>query len=179
VLVLFIKLIFFPGLSLITGTQLPLAIVESCSMYHEGNFFSDFDEWFERHERKYDRKRIEYEDFLGFPFKKGFNKGDILFIIGADAEDLEIGDVIVFQGNQKNPIIHRIIDKNVNKDDGRIYFSTIGDNNNGQLQEEDKIYETQIIGKAVFRIAPYVGWGKLMFFEFSRPRSERGFCEEN
>ena len=29
-----IKFIFFPLLNLATGTSLPLAIVESCSMYH-------------------------------------------------------------------------------------------------------------------------------------------------
>jgi len=178
-LLLFIKLIFFPGLSLLTGTKLPLAIVESCSMYHEDNLFSDFDEWFERHEQKYERKRVDYEEFLEFPFKKGFNKGDILFIVGTSAEDLEIGDVIVFQGNQKNPIIHRIIDKKVSDTDNRTYFSTIGDNNNGQLDSEDRIYESQIIGKAAFRLAPYVGWGKLIFFEFSRHPLERGFCSEN
>ena len=41
-LFIFIKFIFFPILSLVTGTYLPLAIVESCSMYHEGNFLSNY-----------------------------------------------------------------------------------------------------------------------------------------
>lgn len=36
---LFMKFIFFPTISFVTGTALPLAIVESCSMYHEGIFF--------------------------------------------------------------------------------------------------------------------------------------------
>ena len=29
-----IKFVFFPGLSFLTGSSLPLVIVESCSMYH-------------------------------------------------------------------------------------------------------------------------------------------------
>jgi len=42
-IVLFIKLILFPGLSYLTGSSLPLVVVESCSMYHESNFDSWWD----------------------------------------------------------------------------------------------------------------------------------------
>ena len=48
-----IKFVFFPVMSLATGTKLPLAIVESCSMHHKGNLFSDYDSWWTRHENKY------------------------------------------------------------------------------------------------------------------------------
>jgi hypothetical protein len=176
-LFLFIKLIFFPGLSLVTGTSLPLAIVESCSMYHQGNLLSNFDEWYERHDEKYSEFIINKLDFKDFPFKKGFNKGDILFIVGTSPEKLKIGDVIVFYGNQKNPIIHRII--NIQEQNNTLIFSTIGDNNQGQLSVEKQIKEEQIIGRAVFRLVPYIGWGKLIFFEFTRPVPDRGFCNEN
>jgi membrane protein insertase Oxa1/YidC/SpoIIIJ len=37
-----IKFIFFPFLNLVTGTKLPLAIVESCSMYHNKDIFVKF-----------------------------------------------------------------------------------------------------------------------------------------
>lgn len=176
-LFLFIKLIFFPGLSLITGTSLPLAIVESCSMYHQGNLFSNFDSWYERHEDKYIDFTINQLDFGDFSFKNGFNKGDILFIVGTNPSKLKQGEVIIFNGGQKNPIIHRIV--NIKEENGKRIFSTIGDNNNGQLSVEKEITEDQIIGRAVFRIAPYLGWGKLIFFEFSRSISERGLCHEN
>ena len=49
-LFILIKFIFFPTLSFITGTSLPLAIVESCSMYHQGNLLSNFDSWWETHD---------------------------------------------------------------------------------------------------------------------------------
>ncbi len=176
-LFLFIKLIFFPTLNLITGTSLPLAIVESCSMYHQGNLFSNFNEWYDKHDEKYSEFIINELDFQEFSFKKGFNKGDILFIVGTPPENLKQGDVIVFYGNQKNPIIHRII--NIKEENGARTFSTIGDNNNGQLEVEKEIKEEQIIGRAVFRLVPYIGWIKLIFFEPLRTPSERGFCNEN
>lgn len=176
-LFLFIKLIFFPGLNLITGTELPLAIVESCSMYHNGNIFSNFDAWYERHDAKYAGLIINKLDFQDFSLKNGFSKGDILFIIGISPEKLKVGDVIVFDGGQKTPIIHRII--KIEEINGTLIFSTIGDNNNGQLSIEEGIKGNQIIGRAVFRLAPYLGWGKLIFFEFGKAESEKGLCHEN
>ncbi len=177
VLFIFIKLIFFPLLSLATGTPLPLAIVESCSMYHAGNLFSNNAQWWDRHEEKYTELEITQEEFSKFPFQNGLNKGDILFIVGANPEKLKIGDVIVFKANQQNPIIHRIID--IKQKNGEYIFSTIGDNNNGQLSFEKEITEDQIIGKAVFKIAPYVGWAKLIFFEGQKDSASRGLCQEN
>ena len=176
---LFIKFLFFPFLSLVTGTVLPLAIVESCSMHHKGTLFSNFDGWWETHESKYDGLNIEKQNFAGGflnKFRRGFTKGDILFIVGVKPEKLKIGNVIIFEANQKNPIIHRII--NIEEENGERIFSTIGDNNNGQLNFEKNIKEDVIVGKAVFRIVPFIGWGKLIFFEHLRPSEEKGICYE-
>jgi signal peptidase I len=176
-LFIFIKFIFFPVLSLVTGTVLPLAIVESCSMYHEGNLFSDYNNWWQKHDSKYSAYQIEKEEFKDFIFKNGFNKGDILFIIGAKPSKLDIGDVIIFDANRRNPVIHRII--KINEQNGEYTFSTIGDNNNGQLSFEKTIQSEEIVGKAVFKLAPYLGWGKLIFYDWKKPLSERGLCKEN
>lgn len=175
-LFIFIKFIFFPVLGLVAGTSLPLAIVESCSMYHKGNLFSDSDSWWERHDGKYAEFFINELDFQDFKLKNGFNKGDILFIIRADPEKLKEGDIIIFQANQRNPIIHRIID--VKKKNGGLVFSTIGDNNRGQLSFEKTITSDQLIGKAVIKVAPYFGWVKLVFYDWQKSASERGLCEE-
>jgi len=169
-----IKFIFFPLLSFATGTSLPLAIVESCSMYHDGNFFSDYNEWWQIQSSKYSVFEINKTEFSDFIFRKGFNKGDILFIVGAKPEKLKIGDVIIFQAGQRNPIIHRIV--NITQENGKFYFSTIGDNNAGQLGVEKKISQEQLIGKAGFKLMPYAGWVKLIFFESFKPEGERGFC---
>jgi len=187
-LFIFIKFIFFPVLSLMTGTALPLAIVESCSMHHEGNVFSTYDNWWEKHEDKYEELDITKEDFQEglSKFRRGFTKGDILFIIGAKPEKLKIGNIIVFSsGTRDVPIIHRIID--IKEKDGELVFTTIGDNNDKSLTpsnnllkvNEIEIKSEQLIGKATFRITPYLGWGKLIFFEHLKLKSERGICKEN
>lgn len=176
-LFIFIKFIFFPVLGLITGTSLPLAIVESCSMYHRGNLFSNYDSWWWDHEKKYSDFGITKEEFSKFKFTNGFNKGDILFITGVNPEKIKIGDVIIFSADYQNPLIHRVI--KIEKQGDEFFFSTIGDNNNGQLEVEENIQEIQIVGKANFKLAPYLGWVKLIFFEYQKPASQRGFCKEN
>jgi len=185
-LFVFIKFIFFPVLSLATGTALPLAIVESCSMYHQGNILSNFNEWFQRHDSKYSELGIIKDEFQKFNFNKGFSKGDILFIVGTNPNKLKIGDVIIFKsGTRKTPVIHRIIE--IKEENGKRIFTTIGDNNakilvpnnNAGGVDESEIQEEQIMGKAVFRLTPALGWVKLIFFENSKSQSERGFCKEN
>lgn len=172
-----IKFIFFPLVSLATGTALPLVIVESCSMYHEKNLFSNYDDWFSRQDLKYFEHKINKKMFDNFPFKKGFNKGDILFVTGVKPEKLKVGDVIIFDADYKNPIIHRIISIKLNNDE--YTFSTLGDNNPSQIYFEKTIKSNQIIGKAQANIAPYLGWIKLILFERYQPESNKGFCKEN
>ncbi len=187
-LFVFIKFIFFPVLGLVTGTALPLAIVESCSMYHEGNIFSNYDNWWEIHEGKYGALEITKEDFQGgiSKFRRGFTKGDILFLIKAKPEKLKVGNIIAFNSGTRNvPVIHRII--NIKEENGQFIFTTIGDNNAQSLTisnnalgvDETEIKPEQLVGKAAFRIVPYLGWGKLIFFEHLKPTSERGICKEN
>ncbi len=172
-----IKFIFFPLLNLATGTSLPLAIVESCSMYHSGNIFGNFDNWWDRHEIKYNELNVTRTEFETFPLKKGFSKGDIIFIVRARPEKLKIGDVIIFNADQQNPIIHRIM-RITQDSSGKYVFSTIGDNNNGQLGVEEYISQDQLVGRAAFNLLPVVGWAKLIFYEHSKPYYERGFCKE-
>jgi signal peptidase I len=164
--IIFIKFIFFPALSFITGTPLPLVIVESCSMYHhEKGFEKIFDE-----SKIYEDYEINLDNTKNWDFQEGLNKGDVIFVIGPN--NLKKGDVIIFEGGESHPIIHRLI-----KD--KEPYSTKGDNyktNPYQLTNEKEISEDQLIGKAVFRI-PYLGWIKLIFFEHQRNPNERGFCK--
>ena len=97
ILFIFIKFIFLPGLTLITGTSLPLAIVESCSMYHSGaDTDATFERWWKTHEGKYEELSITKENFKNYIFKNGFNKGEILFLVKATQSKLKIGDIITF-----------------------------------------------------------------------------------
>jgi hypothetical protein len=159
-----IKFIFFPGLSLISGTSLPIVIVESCSMYHhEEGFENTFTSPI------YEKYGISLGDTRWWDFPNGFSKGDLIFAVGA--KNIKVGDVIIFHGGSTNPLIHRVVKV------GETY-STKGDNyktNSQQLTSELNIREEQIIGKALFKI-PMVGWIKLIFFESGRPANERGLC---
>ena len=156
-----IKFIFFPLLSLATGTVLPLVIVESCSMYHSDSLEEVLQNPI------YASNGITLEDTSDWSFKRGMNKGDIIFVIGP--KNPEVGDVVIFNGGVAHPIIHRVIVDTTNK------ISTKGDHNTGMLSIEQDIDKDKLIGKALFRI-PYVGWLKLIFFEFSRSAEEKGLC---
>ena len=162
--VVVIKFIFFPGLSFLTGTDLPLVIVESCSMYHHEDGFGKVFE-----SDVYGDYGIELADTGDWIFQNGFSKGDVVFVVGAG--EIEVGDVIIFEGGSTYPLIHRVVGV------GETY-ATKGDNyksNFQQLSSEKEIVDGQVIGKALFKV-PFVGWIKLIFFEFGRDARSKGFC---
>ena len=69
---------------------------------------------------------------------------------------IEIGEVVVYNANRAEPIIHRVVKKE------RDYLQTKGDNNNGLIDFEERVEGKQIIGKGVFRL-PLLGWVKIGF----------------
>jgi len=164
-----VKWIFFPLLSLIFASSLPMVVVESTSMLH-GKDFSErvcgisllaYDNSPEDYWNVcggfYEKEGISKDEFFEFPLSNGFDKGDIIVIHGS--KDYEVGDIIVFDSRvQATPIIHRII----KIEDGN--YSTKGDHNPDQLPYEKEIEKSQVIGKAVGKI-PYLGWLKLFFVE--------------
>lgn len=163
--VVVIKFVFFSGLSYLTGTPLPLVIVESCSMHHYENGFGKI---FNASD-VYSEKNIFLSDTVNWIFQDGFNKGDVIFVVGV--KNIKVGDVIIFESGSIYPLIHRVVEVGDS-------YATKGDNyktNSGQLDSEKMISEEQIIGKALFKI-PFVGWIKLIFFEFGKNPQARGFC---
>ena len=157
-----IKYIFFPFLSFAFATELPLVVVESCSMYHKW----DYDMWWNQRGTWYEIEDIEKEDFERFSFSSGLNKGDIILVSGRGSK--EVGDIIIFKSSFKYPLIHRLVDLDP--------ISTKGDNNFDQLPQERDIEEEDVLGEAVLRV-PLLGWVKLIFFEAFRSESDRGFCK--
>jgi len=159
-----VKFIFFPLISLAFGTSLPLVIVESESMHHPG-FLGNiagtrgyFNRWWDEKGAWYEEEGLNKSKFESWNLKNGLEMGDIVLV--TRASNLKIGDVIIFNANQNHPIIHRIID--IKKKESGTYYSTKGDNNPGQLSIEKEIHESQIVGKAIFRV-PKLGWVKLGF----------------
>ncbi|MFH1173696.1 MAG: signal peptidase I [archaeon] len=154
-----IKFVIYPGIGLLFGTSLPVVAVVSTSMEHQGNF----DQWWQTHQEFYVQRNISEQQFRTFIFVHGFNKGDIMVLIGKKPTEITQGDVIVFQARKPYPIIHRVVAIH----DG--FFETKGDNNLQQIVSldlnEQYVTTQQLIGKAVFRI-PLLGWVKIWFVDF-------------
>lgn len=156
-----IKFIIFPTLTALTGTSLPLVIVESCSMYHSVSTENILQS------NLYSERGIYFNQTENWPLNHGFSKGDIIFVLSS--KNLKVGDVVIFAHGTGTPIIHRIIELS-NKT-----FTTKGDNNWGLLPYEQNVPRENAIGRAVFRI-PAIGWIKLIFFDWRNQPSQRGLC---
>ena len=160
-----IKFIVYPGLGLVLSTSHPIVAVVSESMEHNMNFNA----WWDRSGQWYLENGIKKEDFLQFSLRNGFNKGDIMVLIGKKPEEIKVGDVIVFRSNRYDPVIHRVVKKWQNN--GAYLFQTKGDNNKDSIKnniiDETNISESQIIGKALFKI-PFLGYIKIWFVEILR-----------
>jgi len=152
-----IKFIVYPFLGFVLGTSYPVVAVVSSSMEHT----TDFDGWWTVHSDYYAQFNIEKNEFKSYIFKNGFNKGDIIVLKGSKPGKIKLGDVLVFNGNRKDPIIHRVIKGW--EEDNIYYFQTKGDNNAKSITGmELKISEDRILGKAMFRI-PFLGYVKIWF----------------
>jgi len=157
-------------LGFLLATSHPVVAVVSESMEHNS---LGFDNWWKLNKNWYIENDINKEEFEKFSLKNGFNKGDIMFLVGKGAENIEIGDVIVFWSSTDNPrsdpIIHRVVNKDISSN---YILMTKGDNNPNPIQGcdeagclyENDIREEQIIGKAVIRI-PLLGYIKIWFVD--------------
>jgi len=158
-----IKFVVYPGLGFLLTTSHPVVAVVSGSMEHNN---LGFDNWWESNKNWYLENEINKDKFETFSLKNGFNKGDIIFLVGRDPKDIEIGNIIVFNSNKQDPIIHRVVKKM--QDGGGIYFQTKGDNNKDSIKnealDETDLREDVIIGKAVIRI-PLLGYIKIWFVD--------------
>lgn len=153
--IIFIKFVFYPVIGLIFKTSLPVVAVVSGSMQHNG---LSFDNWWNQNSNWYVKNNISKQDFSNYIFINGFNKGDVIILKGSKPENIDIGNVIVYDGNYKAPIIHRVTNKFI--ENNKYYFIVKGDNNFDR--DPLNVNEQQILGKAIFKI-PYVGWVKVIF----------------
>lgn len=175
-----IKFIVYPLLGLILATSHPIVAVVSESMEHQGSF----EEWWSSQEDWYQTIGIEEQDFKEFPYKNGFNKGDIMVLYGKKPAKIDIGDILVFNSRQPNPIIHRVVKKWSIGD--QYHFQTKGDNNKNSISnyvtssgkqispdfagaievlDETDISENEIIGVGVIKV-PFLGWIKVLFTDY-------------
>lgn len=166
--IVLIKFVIYPGLGLLLGTGFPIVAVVSDSMEHDNLLkqHTGFDDWWKLHADFYDTKNITFQEFKQFHFKNGFNKGDLMVLIGNNPQKTKIGDIIVFRGWRSDPIIHRVVE--IREVNGKKIFATKGDNNQNQISpssgclvcDETNIPEQDVFGKGVIRV-PYLGWVKI------------------
>jgi len=175
---LLIKFIVYPGLGFALSTRYPVVAVVSSSMEHN----SGFQEYWLNGGQYYENINISREEFSGYDFSNGFNKGDIIVVRGKDPEDLSEGDVIIFWSHalypKSDPIIHRVVEVwNPSADSQGYHYRTKGDNwriNKDSLKTPDScrngcidetfISQERVLGTAFFRI-PYLGYIKIGFIE--------------
>lgn len=174
-----IKFVVFPLLGLILSTSHPIVAVVSESMDHDidsnymlcgerlPDYKNGFDNWWEECGGWYEERNISKNEFMDFEYSNGFRKGDIMILKGKKAEEIEVGEILVFNGGRKNPIIHRIVSKS--KENGKYYFQTKGDHNEDSIRsgnmDETRIGQERIVGTALIRI-PFLGWIKIIFVNF-------------
>lgn len=141
---LIIKFLVFPALSLIFGSALPVVAVMSGSMDHRADdsgvvcgrvagdaYSGSLDAYWNQCGGWYEERGIALEQFAAFPLKRGFNKGDIMVILGPSRGAIEVGDTIVFQSRESYPIIHRVVA--VMSTPKGVVYGTKGDHNPAQI----------------------------------------------
>lgn len=175
---LVIRYILYPLLGLILGTPFPIVAVVSESMEHGlyeqqicGITLSQFQESFTNYWEKcggwYEQQGISQWQFQKFPLRDGFNKGDVVILWRPGT--ISIGDVLVFEGDKPQPIIHRTVA--VLEEKGKIFYQTKGDHNSDSINRglgETKISRDRVYGKGIIRV-PYLGWIKILFVDAVKP----------
>lgn len=190
ILFIFFKLILLPLIGFLLQTSYPLTAIVSESM--EQRMSNDFicgiriDDnnrhlsFWEICGKFYEENfNMTREMFDSFSFSNGMHRGDVIIVYGRDPQNIEVGDVILFKGQDKieladgtqeslfylnyGPIIHRVVE--IHYEDETFFFTTKGDNNPIIMPKEIQIPQDDVIGTAVVRI-PYLGLLNYYFYRF-------------
>lgn len=158
--------LFYQGLSVITGTGMPIVSVVSDSMLHT----QPFGGWWDSRGAYYSGIGIAEDEFAGFPAAGGLRCGDLLFVVKDDSPD--IGDIVIYsRPGTGYTIVHRITEKTESG------YVTKGDNNAGPDQP---IFSSQLEGRMVFAM-PLLGSPRLILYYMEglitgRPLNLGGTC---
>ncbi len=155
-----VKWVIYPGIGFLLSTSYPIVAVVSSSMEHNGQ---GFDQWWQFRGAWYEQRKLTKEAFSSYPFKNGFNKGDIMVLMGIKPKDIKVGTVVVYENPKfQNPIIHRVV--TIEEENGNFAFTTKGDNNYDVDSEKVTAQHIQRTGRAVLRV-PFLGWVKIWFVQ--------------
>ena len=120
-------------------------------MHHGETIDVTFNGWLEFHE-------YASEDVNSWPFLKGLDVGDVIAVKKVPAEEIKVGDVILFYVSRVQ-IVHRVV--SIDEINGDPYYTTKGDANGKSGDAEINLPYSQIKGKVVGRV-PYLGYPKYL-----------------
>lgn len=86
-----------------------------------------------------------------------FMTGDLVFVKIVDESEIAEGDVITFRRSDKPALIitHRVI--SITEVNGERYFTTLGDNNHGLINDWEKDFSGELIIGKVTGKSPFLG----------------------
>jgi len=95
-----------------------------------------------------------------------FYKGDLVVVKGIDPREIGVGDVIVYDNPIRHiPVVHRVV--GIEKEEGRFFFYTKGDNSRTNQYTDQvagiapPIRDDWVEGRVVL-IVPKLGWFKVV-----------------
>lgn len=147
-----LRFIAFPGFLMVTGYSDVAAVVSGSMIHNSDQFFHNHDSWLEFN-------GFTKEELSEWPYQNGLDVGDVIFVKSVEAEEINVGDVILFN-SPRGQIIHRVVF--VNKINDEYFFTTKGDANPGVSMLEKDIPYDNIKGELVSKI-PYLGYPKVVF----------------
>jgi signal peptidase I len=193
-----VKFIFLPGLGLIFGSSLPLAIVESSSMEHYSlKYCTTYNPMnFEcmAKSKDYEICGKKFSDFQSFNLDKYWQTCGTWYEQNTDITKEQFSDfkfkngfrkgdlMIIFGINKEEVKVGDVIIFNAGSGTPIIHrvislepLQTKGDHNSEQLLKKNNVYqtdETNIKSEQIIGVAtlriPYIGWVKLFFVEMLR-----------
>lgn len=143
---LVLRFIAFPGFLYFSGYS-DVAAVVSPSMVHNDLTNHTFYGWLAFN-------KISSE---GWPFMNGLNVGDVIFVKKVPAEEIKVGDIVLFYSTQ-GQIIHRVVE--IKNEGGAYYYTTKGDANTVSMDLEKNLTYDMIKGKLMTKV-PYFGYPKV------------------
>jgi hypothetical protein len=147
-----LRFLMFPAFLYFSGYS-DVAAVVSGSMDHGAvQIQHNFNAWLEFN-------GFTAENTSTWSYMNGLNVGDVIFVKNVSADEIKVGNIILFN-SASGPIIHRVI--SINKVGEDYFYTTKGDANPASSPMEKNIPYTMLKGKLVNKL-PYLGYPKVVF----------------
>lgn len=148
----FLRFIMFPAFLYFSDYSDVAAVVSGSMDHGDKQIDHNFDAWL-------GFNGFTEENVSTWPYQDGLNVGDVIFVKQVSAEEINVGDIILFN-SPRGQIIHRVV--SISKVDKDYFYTTKGDANPASSPTEKNIPYSLIKGKLVDKM-PYLGYPKVVF----------------